>query len=182
MTIVKLYGNLADKYEKEFEFDGVNSITEAISALSANFSDFRQTVLSNKEYNVFIDEYNIGEDELTTNTQDKTIKIMPVLAATGGSVGKIILGTVLVAISFAFPSAFSPALLSAGIGLILSGFAELIFAPPEQNPDDDEKSYLFSGAVNIAQQGVPVPIGYGRIRIGSTNITNSIRGYKSGVS
>ena len=178
-TTIKLYGNLAKKYGKKFTFKGVHTIIEAIDALSANFKDFRIAVLKNKKYYIYVDNDNIDTNSLLFPVTNKTIKIVPILMGASGGIGKVILGAVLIAASFIFPTSFSPIMLKAGIGLMLSGFADLLFQPPTENPDDDEKSYLFSGAVNISQEGVPVPIGYGRVRIGSTNISNSISGYST---
>ena len=182
ITTIKLYGNLAKKYGDKFEFKGINTIIEAIDALSANFKDFRNTVISNRKYHVYIDNYNIDIQEMLLPTSNKVIKIVPILMGASGGLGKVILGGILAAGAIFFSpllGAFAPILLKAGIGLMLSGFADLIFQPPEDNPDDVDKSYLFSGSVNIVQEGVPVPIGYGRVKIGSTNISNSISSYST---
>lgn len=179
-TKIKLYGALAEKYGKEFTFFGVDTVLTAIDALSANFSSFRADVLKNKYYHVWIDDTQIDENELILSVENRTIKIMPTLQAAGGGVGKVILGAVLIAASFLpipIPG-YQGFMVKMGLGLMLAGFAELIFTPPIDTPDADGNSagsYLFSGAVNIVQEGVPVPLGYGLVRIGSTNISNSIR-------
>lgn len=47
-----------------------------------------------------------------------------------------------------------------------------------RNPPDQRTSYLFDGAVNTVAQGGPVPIIYGRMRVGSVVVSagiNSVR-------
>lgn len=185
-TKVILYGTLAEKYGKEFEFFNTDTVRECVDALSANFKHFRADVMKNKQYHVYVDDYNIGDDELELVITTKTVKIVPILAGASGSLGKIVLGAALIGLAFATGGAsivagslsltagsFGAAAFKIGVGLLLSGFADLIFRPPDDNPDE-EQSYLFNGAVNISKEGSPVPIGYGRVLIGSTNISNYI--------
>ena len=52
----------------------------------------------------------------------------------------------------------------------------MLFAPPEPTIVDTEQvenkpSYLFDGAVNTTRQGNAVPVGYGRLRVGSQVIS-----------
>jgi len=75
-----------------------------------------------------------------------------------------------------------------GAALLLGGLFELVSGSPKSsnggNNDmgsgESEKaelapSYLFGGAVNTANQGNPIPIGYGRLRIGSQVIAAGVR-------
>ena len=101
LTTVKLYGHLGEKFGKEFEFD-INTVNESLRALMANFRDFKQYLLTNSEpgYRVYVDEMPVmDEQELgLAITKHRVIKYVPVVAgAEGGkSIGKIILGAVLV--------------------------------------------------------------------------------------
>jgi predicted phage tail protein len=45
------------------------------------------------------------------------------------------------------------------------------FSPRNNEPADNRASYIFNGAVNLTAQGNPVPICYGRIRIGSVVVS-----------
>jgi len=45
------------------------------------------------------------------------------------------------------------------------------FSPRNNEPADNRASYIFNGAVNLTAQGNPVPICYGRMRIGSVVIS-----------
>jgi predicted phage tail protein len=67
----------------------------------------------------------------------------------------------------------SGALIAAGIGLAVTGITLLMMSPPKF--DDFRKidggggkpSYLFDGPSNVLGEGGPVPVGYGRMKIGS---------------
>lgn len=183
LTEVKLYGELGEKYGKSFNFD-VYSVAEAIAALSANFSDFLHSIKADGEYNVFIDNEDINADELVNPSGTKTIKIVPVISGSKG-VFKIVLGAALIFSSFYIPGAVGGkfgALLAAGVknigfSLLFGGIAELLFKPPSsvnQEPIDSRPSELFQGAVNTVAQGGPVPVGYGRLIVGSTTISAGI--------
>ena len=70
------------------------------------------------------------------------------------------------------------------IALISNGISTLLSEPPEYpeqrqivNPSSDPtqlaNSYLFSGPVNVINEGGPVPIGYGRLIVGSQVIMST---------
>ena len=62
--------------------------------------------------------------------------------------------------------------------MILGGVAQMI-APTAKSSDPSERpenqpSYVFNGAVNTTAQGHPVPVGYGRLIVGSAVISAGI--------
>jgi predicted phage tail protein len=40
-----------------------------------------------------------------------------------------------------------------------------------------KESFLFSSKANTSEQGIPVPVGYGRLRVGSAMIQSTIKSY-----
>ena len=74
----------------------------------------------------------------------------------------------------------SAALIGAGIGLAVTGITLLMMSPPKF--DDFRKidggggkpSYLFDGPSNVLGEGGPVPVGYGRMKIGSQTVEISM--------
>jgi predicted phage tail protein len=76
--------------------------------------------------------------------------------------------------------AFASAIGFAGVSLALGGIAQLI--SPQQTYSSAERgkdaarfeSFTFSGITNTAQQGLPVPICYGRAYIGSAVISSGL--------
>lgn len=80
-----------------------------------------------------------------------------------------------------------------GASLILSGTAQLLspqpadlpgltgtsarrdsFDPRNNDPADNRSSYIYNGAVNLTAQGNPVPLCYGRMRVGSVVVSAGI--------
>jgi len=76
--------------------------------------------------------------------------------------------------------AFASAIGAVGVSLVLGGIAQLI--SPQQTYSSAERgkdaarfeSFTFSGITNTAQQGLPVPICYGRAYIGSAVISSGL--------
>jgi predicted phage tail protein len=132
---------------------------------------------------------------LITQYQDnelKSIDIIPVIEGAGGGGGFFgaLVGIVMVVVGVALLATgvgglLGAGLIIAGIGLAAAGFASLLSsAPPYVAPEFSApdvaspkggggKSYLFDGPANTAGEGGPIPIGYGRLLIGSKTISAS---------
>lgn len=121
--------------------------------------------------------------------RDREIHIFPMARGAGGSHGgtlKTVLGAVLIVAAVAlvvFQPELAPVLGSTltsalvgsagaialfGASLLLGGLSRLIAPQPSLGA-----SYLINGNLNTAQQGVPVPLVYGRARVGSVVIASS---------
>lgn len=67
-----------------------------------------------------------------------------------------------------------------GVSLALGGIAQLLTPTPKLNVNgqdtetDPRKSYSFSGVQNVSRQGIPVPIVYGEIIVGSVVISAGV--------
>lgn len=73
----------------------------------------------------------------------------------------------------------STALMAVGTALTLGGVSGLLFSPSSPNvlqstSADQISSSHFNGAINLAQQGNPVPLAYGRVRVGSQVVSAGI--------
>jgi predicted phage tail protein len=62
-----------------------------------------------------------------------------------------------------------------GASLMMSGASMLLAPTIEGSAGNEEQSYLFDGAVNSVKQGTPVPILYGRMMVGGSVISASIK-------
>jgi len=60
------------------------------------------------------------------------------------------------------------AVMMIGINLALTGIAEM--SAPDAGKGNDDESYFFNGAENNIEQGAPVPLLYGKMKIGGTPI------------
>jgi predicted phage tail protein len=186
MKQVKLLGELGKKFGKSFSFDVANP-AEAIRALCVNFPEFKAHLISSESrgvaYKVLIGNEPQTKEGLHYPVGKQSISIVPIIqGAKGGGILQTFFGAVLVALSFVpFLAPISPYLLSAGIAMMIGGVVQMLTPIPNmsaqnlQNDSQDTKpSYVFNGAVNTTAQGYPVPVGYGRMIVGSAVISASI--------
>lgn len=199
MKTVKLLGELGKNFGKEFTLD-IKNPAEAIRALCANFPEFEKHLIESEKrgvaYRVLVGKASVKLNELANPSGKQEIKFVPVLQGAGGNTGMIILGAALIVASFYVPGSMFAieAALATGISvttmagytfavgamLALSGAAGILTpsqggAPQDMNNSPDNKpSYTFNGAINTSAQGYPVPVGYGRMIVGSAVISAGI--------
>ena len=190
MAIINLHGKLAEEVGKDQWNIDVTSVSEAIHAINSQSDDAIRKFFIRKEnsyarYDVLIN------DQKTTPSDDKVyndltlersdieqIDIVPCLEGSFmGWFGILVGGVGLATATNQMAALTSIALISNGISTLLSEPPEY----PEQrqivNPSSDPtqlaNSYLFSGPVNVINEGGPVPIGYGRLIVGSQVIMST---------
>ena len=199
MKTVKLLGELGKNFGKEFTLD-IKNPAEAIRALCANFPEFEKHLIESEKrgvaYRVLVGKASVKLNELANPSGKQEIKFVPVVQGAGGNTGMIILGAALIVASYYVPGSMFAieAALATGISvttmasytfavgamLALSGAAGIL--TPSQggasqdmnNSPDNKPSYTFNGAVNTSAQGYPVPVGYGRMIVGSAVISAGI--------
>jgi len=190
MLTVTLYGHLADKYGKTHQIEA-KTPAEVIRAFCANFKDFKDQIIQDGQafYKVLAGKENRSNAEGLHIGTSKTIKIVPVIGGKSG-LGKIIVGAALITFAvmnptygaFAiggFSSSVASIAFSVGFSLVLGGISSMLFAPPKVKINNGERpenlpSYAFTGAVNTSGQGNPVPVCYGRLRVGSQVISTGL--------
>jgi predicted phage tail protein len=188
---VRLYGELAEKYGKDWYLD-VNSPSEAVRALMANNPSFKQFVSASEDrgmgYTVKVGESYVQDiSELHDPSGRQEIKIIPVvLGAKKDGLMAIIIGIALIAASGGTGSylvaegiltaemgaAVTAAMVQTGATMIYGGIAQLLATTPEEIKDDP--NYAFNGAKNTVKQGSAVPICYGQLMIGGAVISSGI--------
>ena len=145
-------------------------------------------------YKVKVGKEEVGEDNLEALAapwSDRDVfSIAPVVTGAGRGFGQILLGAVLIGASFMFPGAgmFGNKAIAAGTSkfmvaagnfvsavgasMVLNGVAEMLSpVPPAPKEAKRNESFGFGGVENTMNQGVPVPICYGRLFIGSAAIS-----------
>lgn len=156
--------------------------------MSANFPEFPYHVASSADrnvgYRVFAGSDDVALDQLH-HPASKRVIIAPVIMGAGGDDGftKILIGGALILASIYVPGLAQVTLfgnttlasVAFGIGasLALGGVAQLLAPTPASTKPDEQTpaSYIFDGAVNVIAQGNPVPVGYGRMIVGSAVIS-----------
>lgn len=198
MLTVRLHGHLEEKFGSEFYFEAA-TVREVIDALQANFDDFTEEFIKDERaYNILVDAeaQEVGGCVVPIKT-DSTIDIIPIIGGAGflKALGLIIVGALLViAAPYAAGALFQAGLIGAGSvtglsvaavaggiqatvaaigwGLALAGVASLLAGP--DGPDGGgPKSSSLSQMENIVGQGMPVPIGYGRLLLGSIVLSST---------
>jgi len=193
MKRIRLHGDLATKFGAEWNLD-VRSPAEALRAIQANRPGLLAHIMeSDKQgvgYRIIAGERDLDEAGLVSPFGRETLHIVPVIGgAKKGGLGMIILGaavifmtmgnaTVLIAgASGTGAGAVTVASLgfNIGVGLILGGISQMLVktpqAPAAQDRPEDKPSHFFSGPVNSGRQGSAIPVGYGRLLVGSIPIS-----------
>lgn len=176
MVNVILEGNLGKKVGKEWKLN-VRTAVEAIKAIQANCDGFLAEIAERKNKYIFVIDGTPYYDWAALYTKiKKTLKLIPVLV--GGAVIIPALAYTVVAISTALTiSTFAATLiLIAGIALVAYGVYSLVtyLMTPDKPGDPSDyatSSFIFGGAENVESQGGAIPVGYGRMLLGSKIIT-----------
>ncbi|MGK0688070.1 tail assembly protein [Serratia marcescens] len=161
----------------------VNTPQEAIKALCTVLPGFETFMQTSKRrgltFAIFNGKRNIDRDELNFSGAEE-IKIVPVIIGRKkAGMFQTILGAVLVvagALLWATP--MGAPLVASGAGMVLGGVVQML-SPMQgglarREDPDNKPSYAFGGPVNTIAQGNPVPIGYGKRRIGGAIISAGI--------
>jgi predicted phage tail protein len=198
---IKVYGELAKFVGQKLFQAEIGTAAEAIRFLIANFPGLDQH-MADRHYKVIVGQDSLAMDEIHNPSGQQAIKIVPVVAGAGGGVGQILLGIGLIAASFLLPGAgifgvgmgiFGPlapgaiatlttvgnAISMVGASLVLGGVAQLISpvattSMGSGSTSDPRQSYSFSGVQNVSRQGVPVPIIFGEVIVGSITVSAGI--------
>jgi len=197
LRTVKLYGELAE-FVGYKELDAViNSTADAIKFLISNFPKL-EAHMADRYYQVLVDDYDIGEDDIHNPLGQSDISIVPVITGAGGNTGRFLLGAALIGFAIASggagfaigggnfgfiatgatPSAFAALAGNIGVGLTLMGVSQLLFPqelPKDFNDEQDPRiSFSFSGVQNTSRAGTSHPIVYGEIITGSVVISAGV--------
>lgn len=187
MVTVRFYGTLK-QFGTTFKLE-VQNTAEALRALTSQIPHLRQfiqqglfTVRIAQQY---IDNRYLEKGLYYTLKENDVIHITPVLkgAKRGGVFG--VTGVAMIATALVL----SPLVLGAvaastawtigavGASLLLGGVAQMLTKQPNM-PSVSEKekknSTAFSNLSNMASQGKPMPLAYGRIRTGSMIISQGV--------
>jgi predicted phage tail protein len=198
MTIINLHGILAYEFGKAFTMY-IEKPKQAIDAIDANKTSFKKRILELSEqgihYTILIDGENVSEaHQLEIKKEITVVDITPVICGQGftalittiaGALGTTgVAGAVGTALVTAGGTATA---LASFIGGALNMIALTVIQQalaPSNKPQRTEarisgvkESFLISSKGNLAQQGIPVPVGYGRLRVGTSIIQTTVKSY-----
>ncbi|MEN3936493.1 tail assembly protein [Enterobacter hormaechei] len=186
MTQIELGGVLGKTFGKT-HYRLISTIHEATRSLAKTISGFEQFMISSDRrgltYAVFKGKKNIGKDDLGYPVTKDVIRIVPVIIGSKkAGLLQTILGAVLVVVgavaTFGFGQAWGVNVMLAGGSMIAGGVIQMLSPQPgglaSKQSADNKASYAFGGVTNTAAQGYPVPLLYGRRRIGGAIISAGI--------
>lgn len=185
MVVIHLYGVLEAVAQRVTKLS-TESFDDSMRGLLANFPKLR-AVLSKTKVTVLIDGQPMDFEDCLRPMAAERIDIVPAIGGAGPAVF-ILVGSALYAGAATIAGLFvgtalagvvtTAAIAQFGISMIIGGISQLLTKSPKSNigqRGDDAASYNFNGAVNVTQQGNIVPVGYGKMKIGSVVISANIQ-------
>lgn len=183
LTKIILEGPMGKQFGREWEL-AVDSPAEALRMINANkpgvFAWIKANLSKYENYRVSCEYEDGTTEDLDNDTfplrrKLKSIHFTPLIVGAGG-VGKIVVGVVMIVAGVVFQQ---PWLVSMGINMAIGGVISALSPRPKKSREaesarSDGTSYFFDGPVNTTQQGVPVPLIYGRILTGSHAISANL--------
>ena len=190
---IKLYGELAKFLgQKTFEAE-VHSAAQAIRFLVVNFPQL-EAHMGDRYYKVLVGDWQIKEEEIHYPNGQEEIRIIPIVGGEGGRgtrafiIGAVLIGAAIIApgagmvgLQFAgtggaAASPFMASIGNIGLALALTGLSQMLTpVPPVKEQEQDPRlSFNFSGIQNTSRAGVPVPVIYGELIVGSVVISAAI--------
>lgn len=187
MTTILLYGQLR-RFGRSFRL-AVRTPAEAIKALCVQIPGFERFISNAKsrgiEFAIFRGSKNLEEKELGYEGAGD-IRIAPVITGSKRAgllqtiVGAVMIvaGVIVSGMSFGLASPVGAALIAGGIGMVAGGVIQMLSpqagglktsAAPENTP-----GYAFGSAKNTTASGNPVPLCYGKRRVGGAIISAAI--------
>lgn len=190
---LRLFGDLGEKLGTDWEF-ATKSVKETICALNSvtknKFNNYfiqndklyakYRVLINGRDFSSPVREINeknleaINQSELMMQSQSiETIDIVPFIESSDSK----ILGIITIVIGVVL--LFIPGFQVVGLILIAAGVASLLSRPPEfgkfRDPDKGKQSYLFGGPTNLIGEGGSIPVGYGRLLVGSQVISSAYK-------
>lgn len=193
---VRLYGHLGRTFGRLHRM-AVASAAEAVQALCVVLPGFEKAFLGQDggaKYHVYVGrgqrrtaiELPQASDPVSAA---EPIRFVPLVAGAKSGFATILLGAALIfaapylagamATSFGMAAGglvFSGSL-AIGRALVLGGIIQLL-SPQRQSgastTPDSTASYAFDGPVNTTQEGLPVPVAYGRVFVGGAVISSGL--------
>jgi len=173
MTSIRLHGILAKEYTDIFTME-IGKPSSVFSAIDCNCKGFIKRIVElQKEgfiYDVIVNKTRTTDGyKMDGMTNPDTIDLVPVIVGSGGIASFIFGGSLL--------GSFAGSLALAGISYALSPKPDTQDQRVSATAEASRSSFVFGNVVNTASQGAPVPIGYGRLKVGSKVIQATIKSF-----
>lgn len=196
LRTVKVYGHLAEHCGQSVFEALVRVPADAIKFLLCNFPELR-SLMRDGYYKVAVGKFDLQladhPEQLHFPLADAdVVKVIPVVSGAGGrGLGAALLGAVLIGTAvftggtslslgltgFSGGVGVSAAVGNLGLALALGGVATMLSPVPEL-PDGvgggPAENFAFQSIENVSTEGVPVPVVYGEMIVGSVVISTGL--------
>lgn len=195
MTTIITHGILARSSGRKINLK-IGKLCHLLDAIDANKPGFIKKVnkLSRMGfyYSVIVDGKIIKNlSEFKNKKNPEKIDLVPVISGSGVAliIGGLVAGGLVVTGAVVAGTLAATILTNLAVFLIGTGLSMLL-APKPEFPDTKaqesvvrglEQSFSFANKANLAEQGISVPIGYGRLKVSSQIIQASLKNYPQNV-
>lgn len=192
MTVIRLHGILKKEFGETFNMS-IRRAKEVIDAISANKPAFKNRIneLSQQgiHYSIVVDGEAIQtQEQYKAATSPCIVDLVPVICGYGavavGVVGAGLIwgGVVAGGATFVGAAVIGSMLVSAGVAALGMALQMAMAPKPEMKRTEStisgaKQSFMLSSKANLLEQGNPVPVGYGRLRVGSSVIQATVKSY-----
>jgi predicted phage tail protein len=175
MTIVNIHGILAREFGNSFILSLPNP-KDVLEAIDCNREGFLQRLIELQReglcYDLIINKERITNGpDMDNISNPATIDLVPAISGSG----QFIAAAFKLLTAKTFAATVAKAIIFAAISYALTPKPEN--EALEIEADASKSSLIFSNTVNVASQGSPVPIGYGRLQVGSQVIQATIKSF-----
>ena len=183
MTNISIEGHLAEVVGPKWQLK-VRNFIELFNAIEANTHKLRAYLngCTGNYWAIFVDEEKVDAERfMFQNIENKHVRIIPLLAGGAATLAAAIVSAIGVQGTAALILEF---VISAIISMAISFGLSMLMAKLMKTDDPEAAnttSYIFSSPQNVSQQGQVVPVGYGRIQVGSTAISVSSSNVDKGI-
>ena len=174
MTEIHLHGILGQKYGKLHKFS-IKEPKDVVRALEANYEDFtkelKDLLKKNIIYTIVADDQWVQGNVFLKKKNIKKIDFVPTILGSGPVIAGYTLTWWMVAVLVV-------SIASAVYSYVQAGKQQYPEIPGAEGVSSvNSRSLAFSNRENITEQGNPVPLVYGRMKIGSAVIQSSIKSF-----
>jgi predicted phage tail protein len=161
MVNIKLHGIFENYVKTEWHLN-VKTVFEAFEAIEANSGKLLEALGNFQEYLthfiIYVDDKPVSHEYFNSPIlkKDSKIEVVPLILGSTIAGIDILIAILLIAIS-------------TGISMLITSLMT-----PKAPKDIKNNSRLFSGYENVTKRNVSIPIGYGRLKIGSIVVANDV--------
>jgi len=182
MTIVNIHGILGREYGNSLLLSLPNP-KDVLEAIDCNRQGFLQRLVELQReglcYDMIINKKRITNGpDMDHMSNPATVDLVPAISGSGPLMAPLLMTTGLFtagSAGLAFAASIANFVLFAAISYALTPKPEN--EALEISSKASKSSLIFSNTVNLASQGSPVPIGYGRLLVGSQVIQATIKSF-----